>query len=57
MVAILKQGATKEYIQNLLDKIYKEVRTNGVDTKKYCGKINLKMDALDIQKGMRDEWR
>jgi len=56
MVTTLKQGATKEYIQKLLEKIYKEVRSNGVDTKKYCGSIALKKDALSIQKRMRDEW-
>ena len=56
MVAILKQGATKEYIQKLLDKITKEMHTDGVNTQKYCGTIKLKEDALTIQKRMRDEW-
>lgn len=29
----------------------------GVDTLKYCGKIKLKEDPLDIQKKLRNEWR
>ena len=56
MVAILKQGATKEYIQKLLDKITKEMHPTGVNTQKYCGTIKLKDDALTVQKRMRDEW-
>ncbi len=27
-----------------------------VDTKKYCGVLKLKEDALSIQKRLRDEW-
>jgi len=56
MVATLKQGATKEYIQKLLNKLSKETRLKGVNTLKYCGKIQLKEDALLIQKRLRDEW-
>lgn len=29
----------------------------GVDTKKFCGVIKLKEDALTIQKKLRDEWQ
>jgi hypothetical protein len=32
-------------------------KISGVDTKKYCGVINLKEGPLTIQKQMRDEWR
>lgn len=56
MVLTLKQGASREYIEELLIKISREIRTKGVDTKKYCGLIELKEDALKIQKRLRDEW-
>ena len=56
MVATLKYGATKEFIQNLLDKISKETHSQGVSTRKYCGTIKLKEDALKIQNRLRDEW-
>jgi len=56
MVTVLKQGATEEYIRKMLKKLSKEVRSKGVDTLKYCGKIKLKEDALNIQKRLRDEW-
>jgi hypothetical protein len=53
MVLILKKGATKKSIEDLL----KKVRTKkGVNTHKYCGTIKLKKDALNIQKELRDEW-
>jgi hypothetical protein len=28
----------------------------GVDTKKFCGVLKLKEDALAVQKKLRDEW-
>lgn len=56
MLATLKQGATKIDIQNLQEKIAKETHVQGVNTKKYCGTIKLKEDALKIQNRMRDEW-
>ncbi len=56
MVMILKQGATKKNIQAILKDLTKELNQKGVDVYKYCGKINLKKDALDIQKKLRDEW-
>ena len=37
--------------------ILKKLRKKkGVNTKKYCGTIKLKEDALLIQKQLRDEW-
>jgi hypothetical protein len=56
MVSVLKKGAKKEYIEKLLKKISKEIRSKGVDTFEYCGKIKLNEDALVTQKNMRDEW-
>ena len=56
MVTILRQGATKKSIRNILEKLVKEIKPIGVDVYKYCGKINLKKDALKIQRELRNEW-
>lgn len=56
MVATLKRGATKEYIDELLKKIADKTPHKGVNTRKYCGVIELKEDPLKIQKRLRDEW-
>lgn len=55
MVAILKKGENKKNMQKLLDKL-SDKKSKGVDAHKYCGTIELKEDALKIQKKMRDEW-
>ena len=56
MVMILKQGATKKSIKIILDNLAKELKPKGIDVYKYCGKINIKKDALKIQKELRNEW-
>ncbi len=55
MVTTLKKGSSKVDIQ----KITKQINTNkkGVDTLKYCGKIQLDKDSLEIQKELRNEWK
>ena len=35
----------------------KETKPKGVDTLKYCGKIKLKEDPLEIQNKLRNEWQ
>lgn len=55
MVAILKKGENKKNMQKLLDKL-NDNKFKGVDVQKYCGTIELKEDALEIQKKMRNEW-
>jgi len=57
MVTVLKQGATKERIKNILEKVKKASNSKGIDAYKYLGKIKLKKDALTIQKELRDEWK
>ncbi|MGF1557204.1 hypothetical protein [Paucihalobacter sp.] len=52
----IKQGATKKSIIKLLENLSKELKSNGVDEHKYVGKINLKRNALNIQKELRGEW-
>jgi hypothetical protein len=56
VVVTLKHGATKDSIDQLSWKIAKQVRLQGVNTRKYCGKIELKEDSLKIQKRLRGEW-
>jgi hypothetical protein len=53
MVLILKKGASKQKMTAIMKKLQKK---KGVDTKKYCGSVKLKEDALLIQKQLRDEW-
>lgn len=55
MVMTIKYGASKRSILSLLKELA-EKPGKGIDTKKYCGKIKLKKDALKIQKELRDEW-
>lgn len=56
MVMTIKQGATKKSIRSLLENLAKELKPKGVDVYKYVGKINLKKDALNLQKELRNEW-
>jgi len=56
MVMTLKQGASKKRIRIILEDLAKKHNLKGIDVYKYCGKINLKKDALAIQKELRDEW-
>ena len=56
MVLTIKQGATKKRIKTLLENIAKELQPKGVDVYNYVGKINLKKDALAIQRSLRNEW-
>ena len=55
MVLILKDGATKEEIETIEKKLYKETSKSGFNAKKYNGIIKLKDDPLEIQKRLRNE--
>ena len=55
MVLVLKKGATKKQMLTIEKKLQKE--TLGVDTKKYCGSIKLKIDPLTFQNQVRNEWK
>lgn len=55
MVLVLKKGASKKEIAAIRKKLNR-LPDKGVDTKKYCGVIKLKVDPLEIQKKMRNEW-
>jgi len=53
-MAILKDKEKKKDVNAILNKIKPE---KGLDTKKYCGKLNLHIDPLTYQKKSRDEWK
>jgi len=55
MVMTIKYGASKRSIMSLLKKLAEKPK-KGINAKKYCGKVKLKLDALKIQKELRDEW-
>jgi len=56
MVMTIKKGATKKNIRNVLENLAEGLKPKGVDVYKYVGKINLKKDALSVQRALRDEW-
>jgi hypothetical protein len=56
MVTILKPGTTKKNIRLLLKRIKDAQTNNRIDAYKYCGTIKLQLDAVTIQRKMRDEW-
>ena len=57
MVWVLKQGSSKEEIQELKKQIAAATKKPVVDWHKYSGIIKLKEDPLEIQRKMRDEWK
>lgn len=56
MVAILKKGADKKTIKSVLEILSRDSKPKGVDVYSFVGRINLKKDALKLQKELRDEW-
>tara|TARA_R110002049_G_scaffold293731_1_gene478936 strand:- start:15858 stop:16007 length:150 start_codon:yes stop_codon:yes gene_type:complete len=46
----------KKSIKSILENLAKEIKPKGIDVYKYVGKINLKKDALKIEKELRSEW-
>ncbi len=56
MVLILKKGASKQEIEALEKKLYKEKPSTGFNAKKYNGILKTKEDPLAFQLKLRDEW-
>lgn len=56
MVTIIKKGTSKARIKSLLEHRKKTKTHKKIDLNKYCGILNLKEDALTLQKKWRDEW-
>jgi len=54
MQIIIKKGDSKRTIHRLLKNI---PVGKGLDAFRYCGLIRLKIDPLQIQKQMRNEWK
>ena len=54
MHIVIKKGSA---IAEIEKKLAKSLPLKGVDTQKYCGVIDLKEDALEIQRKMRNEWK
>lgn len=56
MVTLLKSGADKHSIQDVLKKLIEHPQKKGIDAFKYCGSITFKKDGLTLQRQWRDEW-
>lgn len=53
MVVILDRTSTKKDLEKFLKSLKGKKKFNAA---KYCGKIQLKEDALAVQKRLRNEW-
>jgi hypothetical protein len=56
MVTTLKKGISKTEILKIMKKVNANKNSKGVNTLKFCGKIQLNKDAIEIQKELRNEW-
>lgn len=56
MTLVLKKGASKKDIQSINKKLKELSSEKKLNAKKFSGVINLKKDALSIQKKLRNEW-
>jgi len=56
MTTILKSGLPIEELKKQFEKA-SEKKVKGIDTSKYSGTIKTKIDPLEYQKKMRDEWQ
>jgi len=58
MTITIDKGANKQTIAQLWEKIQKSKSANkGLDTNKYCGKVVLSVDPMEIQEQLRNEWQ
>ena len=55
MVTIIKKGTPKDEIRKRITNAVSKSRKKNI--LKYAGKLNLKVDPLDYQKQMRNEWK
>jgi len=56
MVKTLESNSSIEKIKLIFAELYSAKSKKLFNAKKYCGKIKIKEDPLDIQKRLRDEW-
>ncbi len=55
MVTIIKKGTPTDEIKKRITNAVSKSRKGNI--LKYAGKLNLKVDPLDYQKQMRNEWK
>lgn len=55
MVPIIKKGTSKKEIEDLLSK--KKIAKSKKSLAKFAGKLNTKVDPIDFQKELRNEWK
>jgi len=55
MVVVIKKGDSIEKINKLLAKLQAKAK-KGLDAKKFSGTLSSKIDGLEFQKKLRDEW-
>jgi len=52
---VINHNSSRKELDEALAKISKKPK--GIDLKKYFGKVKFKMDGLEYQKQIRNEWR
>jgi hypothetical protein len=52
---IIDQNSSRKELDEALAKIERKPR--GINLKKYFGKVKFRMDGLEFQKKIRNEWR
>ena len=58
MITTIKKGATKAEIRSLFEKLEQHAnKDKGFDAFSFCGIVKFDEDAVEIQKGLRDEWK
>lgn len=56
MVTKVKKGMPRKKIDSLM-KRHENSNKSSLDLEKYCGALKLKVDPLDQQKELRNEWK
>jgi hypothetical protein len=58
MITIIKKGTSASEMQKQMQEALKKAKNSNrkKDISPFFGKINLKIDAIEYQKKMRDEW-
>lgn len=57
MTTTLRRGSTLEEIAKILEDLNSRAKAKGgLDARKFCGRLNLDIDPVEIQRELRDEW-
>lgn len=57
MTTIIKRSTTRKQLSALLKTRKRKTKKQGVDVRRFAGKLKLEGDPLEIQKRMRDGWK